>query len=381
MADKPQHDNEPGDKPGRDNRTGQSIALLIGCLAISVLLWVLWPRYGIGLVYQQVPAGLAESPAAGQADGKLPPKAEAAPGQQRQPRQQQQVQDQQQAEPPDMMARYGQTGDLFGGLNTFLTGVAGAAVLWAGFMQYHTMKKALADSEHEREHRVRQEFESFFFQLLHLSEATTAKLVYTSGRDEPRYGSRALDKYAYEIHCRVRDANPARPDETLDLLVRHFLMKAYDLRPSLFGPHFRLLKQTFDYVAASPLTPADKFRYADIARGQIGEGALLMLALYGLTCEGKGLAERIEEFRLLEHLHPRYRTLYEGALLLGYRKSAFVAEEVKTDHVPLLRDDHFSYLETERRLLKDEADRRHDARRAAPVRARRQRGTPARPRN
>src|SRR5450830_82217 len=368
MADKPTQENEPDDKQGHGNRTGQSIALLIGCLAISVLLWVLWPRYGIDLVYRQLPLVEAKAPLVAQAGGKAPPKADAAPGQQQAPLQTQAMQDQQQAEQaePDMMARYGQTGDLFGGLNTFLTGVAGAAVLWAGFMQYHTMKKALADSEHERKHRVRQEFESFFFQLLHLSEATTAKLVYTSGRDEPRYGSRALDKYAYEIHVAVKEAGLHEPAQVLEALVTGFLLGAYDRRPSLFGPHYRLIVQTFQYVARSALAQQDKERYADIARGQIGEGAVLMPALYGLTSEGRALRPLIEQFGLLEHLHRRYLRLYLPALSLGYEPRAFGRPASVQDTTAALHAGHFPALETKRWGAQHTADQAYEQKRRAP---------------
>lgn len=366
MADKPKQEHAPEDGSGHGKRTGQSIALLIGCLAISVLLWLLWPRYGIDLVYRQLPLVQPKAPLVAQTGGKVPAWADAAPGQQQAPVQPPPVQDQQQAEqaePPDMMARYGQTGDLFGGLNTFLTGVAGAAVLWAGFMQYHTMKKTLADSEHERKHRVRQEFESFFFQLLHLSEATTAKLVYTRAGEETRKGSRALDKHAYELHMAVKADNLADPADVLEALVTHFMIDAYDRRPSLFGPHYRLIVQTFEYVARSTLAREDKCRYADIARGQIGEGAVLMLALYGLTAEGQALHPLIEEFNLLEHLHRRYRHAYKEALSLAYRSTAFERTPNKAGTTPMHSPSRSVKLDIRRRVAQHVADDKYEAQR------------------
>lgn len=68
----------------------------------------------------------------------------------------------------------------------------------------------------------------------------------------------------------------------LGVLVSNFLTSVYDKRPSAFGPYFRLLYQTFKYIHESPLTAAEQIRYANIARGQISEGAVLLLALSGL---------------------------------------------------------------------------------------------------
>ncbi len=346
-------------------RTVGALLILAAGIGLVVGLWLAWPGHVIGWVYDKVQTNIdARTPPGGKQAVQSAAAATGDDGTEAgQPRH---AMDAKHAddkpEEPDMYARYGQTGDLFGGLNTLLAGIAGAAVLWAGYMQYHTMKKALADSEDERVHRYRQEFESFFFQLLKLSETTTSKLVYTHAGDDIRTGSRALDKHAYELHMAVKADELVEPADVLEALVTHFMTDVYDRRPSLFGPHYRLIVQTFEYVAQSALSRADRCRYADIARGQIGEGAVLMLALYGLTDEGRALHPLIEQFNLLEHLHRRYRHAYRAALSLAYQPCAFQRVAPGTA-APSASP--FLVLDIRRRVAQHWADKRYNAQREA----------------
>ncbi len=341
-------------------RTTGALLILAAGLALVVGLWLAWPGELIGWVYGKVQTNIqAATPPIAGADARPGAASGDTEGKDGTEKNQEKIPD------AELYARYGQTGDLFGGLNTLLAGIAGAAVLWAGYMQYHTMKKALADSEDERAHRYQQEFESFFFQLLQLSEATTSKLVYTRAGEETRKGSRALDKHAYEIHAAVKAVRLDDPAAVLEALVTHFMIDAYDRRPSLFGPHYRLIVQTFEYVARSTLTREDKCRYADIARGQIGEGAVLMLALYGLTAEGQALHPLIEEFNLLEHLHRRYRHAYKDALSLAYRSTAFERTPNKAGTTPMHSPSRSVKLDIRRRVAQRVADRKYETQRKA----------------
>jgi hypothetical protein len=148
----------------------------------------------------------------------------------------------------------------------------------------------------------------------------------------------------------------------LDALVRAFLTKAYDRQPSAFGPYYRILYQTFKHVADSTLSEAEQIRYANIARGQISEGAVLLLALNGLTYDGFQFVPLIERFGLLEHLHRRYRTTCERYLLLGYRPRAFLGSterkrpENSWHPTPLLPAAHFLHLEKARVESNEETD-------------------------
>jgi Putative phage abortive infection protein len=272
----------------------------------------------------------------------------------------------------------GQLGDSFGGLNALLTAVAGALVFWAGFMQHQLLKKTRETAEEERKHRELQQFESLFFQLLQLSAAVTERIegpkrqgaptVTIPGRGRQQLpgstGPRALNSYAQSIfRSFAPPANDGPPEmASLDALVRTFLTKAYDRQPSAFGPYYRILYQTFKHVADSNLGEAEQIRYANIARGQISEGAVLLLALNGLTYDGFKFVPLIEKFGLLEHLHRRYRATCERYLLMGYRPRAFLrsTERKRPENLwlptSLLPAAHFLHLEKDRVDSDEETD-------------------------
>lgn len=281
-----------------------------------------------------------------------------------------------QAEPTDRERSFterGQLGDSFGGLNALLTAIAGALVFWAGYMQQQLLKKTREVAQDEKVHRETQKFESLFFHLLQLSAQVTDRVEGPKRRGRPiavvpgqgnsheqlagATGHRALSAYAQLV---IRKCNPSRVEGTakmkdLENLVRAFLEHAYDRQPSAFGPYFRILYQTFKHIADSKLPEDEKIRYANIARGQISEGAVLLLALNGLTSEGYQFIPLIEKFGLLEHLHRRYRETCEPCLLLGYRPRAFMGstDRANSENVfssePLLQPTHFKHLEKFRR--------------------------------
>ena len=265
-------------------------------------------------------------------------------------------------------AEIGQTGDSFGGLNALLTGIAGAPVFWAGFMQYLTLvetreegKRAKLVELAEKKARQKQEFESLFFRMLDLTRDITERIetppmngaafavVPGEGmayRKVPgRKGTAALENFAWRVAGGWQ--KPEDNGLTFGRLVTRFKKKVYERAPSAMGPYFRLLYQTFKLIDESRLDAEDKITYSNIARGQISEGAVQLLALNGWGLYGRKFVPLIEKFGLLEHLHPDYRRAYEGALLTGYRKRAFLGSKERAqagnewDSEPLLPE---SYL-------------------------------------
>jgi hypothetical protein len=263
-------------------------------------------------------------------------------------------------------AEMGQTGDAFGGLNALLTAIAGALVAWAGFMQYQTLATARVVAEEERKHRKRQEFESLFFQLLDLSTRITEKIERSisavsseaiGGSSDTRVGARALDSYAHLIAREVTPpSNPSEDLSTNTLLLRYlvqsYFRSVYKKKPSTFGPYFRILFQMFKHISESDLPLKDQITFSNIARGQISDGAVLLLALNGVTPNGHKFAPLIEKFGLLEHLHGKHRRKYEPALRLAYRPRAFMGstERAKPENAwipdPLLSKEHFADIQT-----------------------------------
>jgi hypothetical protein len=250
----------------------------------------------------------------------------------------------------------GQTGDSFGALNALLTAVAGAFVFWAGYMQYRSLKLAKAEAVREREARTLQQFESLFFQMLGLSRELTdrierivTKTVHRPFFKEPdapildRKGAAALDSYAALLASFEPDRESN--EETLRRLVDRYHRFVYGRSPSAFGPYFRLLFQTFKFIDEAAIGEEEKVRYSNIARGQISEGAVLLLAANGLGLFGHRFVPLIEKFGLLEHLHSEYREKFDAALRLGYRQRAFVGSAERSnlpiESAPLLPEGHF----------------------------------------
>ena len=225
-------------------------------------------------------------------------------------------------------AELGQTGDSFGSLNGLLTAIAGALVAWAGFMQHRSLIESRAEVEKQFARGRRQEFEALFFQLLQLSTQASEKITRSraGGRDLTVTGSRALDQYAREVFFKVSTVRDGKKnDEILKMLLKSFFIDVFDRQPSSFGPYFRLLYQTVNHVSNSELAPEDQEYFVNIVRGQLSEGSVLLLALYGLTNEGRDFLPLIERFGLLEDLHRRYRKLYQDVLRIGFRSKAFLS--------------------------------------------------------
>ncbi len=348
---------------------GHLLVLLLG-LALACSLWVYWLDNGIYWAHEKVVTKLPVTPPVATAPALIqiapqPIRAASTPG----------------ASPAiernNFFAELGQTGDSFGGLNTLFTAIAGALVAWAGYMQHLTLKQARAGAEEDRLSRQQQEFESLFFRLLELCEKAADRIEGPPRKGEyqasvpgqspiherlpGRPGPRGLDSFA-----RLIFDNDTRTQETVDMtalkvLVGIYLTKVYHKRPSALGPYFRLLYQTFKHVAESKLPDDVKVRYANIARGQISDGAVLLLALNGLTSRGYKFVPLIEQFGLLEHLHRTYSGRYQGLLRLGYRNRAFMGSEERKkpgrefNPKPMLGGGEFDALE-ESSLAEADAD-------------------------
>ncbi|MEO7548907.1 MAG: putative phage abortive infection protein, partial [Ramlibacter sp.] len=132
-----------------------------------------------------------------------------------------------------------------------------------------------------------------------------------------------LDSHARKIFDTVpASAYQGTTEQLLEHLMKSFF-KTTGVRPSMFGRYFRVLRELFSHIASSSVPSALQERYANIARSQISDGAVLLVAAYGLTPEGHSFAPLIERFGLLQHMHRRYRELLGPAIALAYRPTAF----------------------------------------------------------
>lgn len=284
-------------------------ALVLGfSIAAAASLWWFWVTRGIGLTFDLVVGAAARAASAPVPTGPAP---------------------------SDAIAQIGQSGDAFGGGNALFAALAGALVFWAGYLQAKALKEARVAYAH-------QQFESTFFELLKLTRELQERFKTTSGfRIDglssvavERVGPEALDSFAASIWHTFRAQTQPAPtyEDMARALVREFATSTYGSNPSAFGPYFRSLYQTFKHVAESQLNDDDKKRFANIARGQISEGAVFLLALNGLTDLGFNFIKYIEEFGLLEHMHRKYLATYRPALLVGYHERAFLGSTDRRAH-------------------------------------------------
>lgn len=330
------------------------LVLLVGILA-AVLLWIWWLFDGMDRAHKVVLARAAPATTVTQPVSTNTDASAGAPMKE---------------ERSTMFTELGQTGDSFGSLNALLTAVAGALVFWAGFMQHQTLKQAREEAQKERANRQIQEFESLFFRLLELTSTAIERIEGPKRKDAssnllPRHkGTRALDSLARSLFDSVGSHRGDQTDfhQLLAALVEGYLTKVYDRQPSAFGPYFRLLYQTFKHIAESGLSESQQIRYANIARGQISEGTVLLLAVNGLTPTGHKFIPLIEKFGLLEHLHRRYRAEYQDALGIGYRPRAFLGSKDRATpgnewhDAPLLPEHYFKNLEARREEADNEVE-------------------------
>ncbi|MGA0610655.1 putative phage abortive infection protein [Caldimonas sp. KR1-144] len=242
------------------------------------------------------------------------------------------------------LAGLGQVGDLFGGINAVFAASALVGVFWAGMLQRATLletKRALQAEQRElreeRQFRTRQQWEATFFQLLTLVRDVAAGVTTKVGADE-RVGFRALNSMAHTLMDRALVKKDPTPEEALEMGLSWYVKQTYRNHPSALGVYFRTLYHLFKQIEAAPdevLPEVEKVRFATIARAQISDGAVLLLAFGGLTKSGAGFQALIEKYGLLEHMLDRYQAAWKEGLLLVYQPHAFLgsSERARTAKV------------------------------------------------
>lgn len=204
----------------------------------------------------------------------------------------------------------GLAGDSFGGLNAFMTSVAGALVLWAGLLQQNALQHAKDQAKAEREHREVTRFEDHFFQLLaHFSSVVgqiERKLDAKHGG--PKRGSAALNSFAATVYATNLPSTYDSSDylDGLKMLVER-ACTVYEQRPSMLGPFFRMVIEIFSHIDefGDASDEAERRKLANVARVQISDGAWLLIALFALTPDGYRLMPLIEKYGLLRFMHAR----------------------------------------------------------------------------
>ena len=287
---------------------------VFGAIALVLGIWIAWVLFGVGYVHDRVLKDRVVVTGASQRTSK-------------------ELEEERQRHFQEL----GQVGDLFGGVNALFSAITLVGVFAAAILQHRSLREA-------REALNHQQFESLFFRLLEFTGGAIEHIRYVGDEDEA-VGARALDTIAtVNFGKKFFDQNKAQSDRRLlKLMVYRYAKRIYDQRPSTLGPYLRLLYQTFSLVSDANLNGGKKRRFGNIARGQISEGAVLLLALNGLTERGKKFFPLIEEFGLLEHLHPRHSERYARALQQAYRGHAFVGSKERVLLGGLQEANHYQW--------------------------------------
>jgi len=217
------------------------------------------------------------------------------------------------------MAVLGQTGDLFGGINSLFAAFAFAGVALAAFYQYETWKLQVEETQMARAEHIQQSFEPLFFKLLERFESVNEQ------------ARRAFDRnWEYVVNQGYRayrstgaENDPLGSEPRREVLAA--FVEVYEEAHSTFGPYFRSLYQIFKFISNSKLTQDQKILYANIARSNLSEVEVTMLGFNCLTGLGKDFVRYIEAYGLLKHLKHRdaseiFRSYYSPAAFLSSRR-------------------------------------------------------------
>lgn len=201
------------------------------------------------------------------------------------------------------LTRYGQFGDLFGGVNALFAAIAAALVAWAGWHQWKQSERQKEQLETAAKEARQRTFEQTFFEQMRLFRE-----IYLSMSFGRAKGAKAVAHAA--LICRqILDGDEkiwGRP--RFDILTERQISDAYDNNiyeqyEAEFGPYFRCLYHIFKTIDQNgPEDPKDKVYYANFARAQLSSDAVTLLAINGIHERGNDFKVLIERYGLLKHI-------------------------------------------------------------------------------
>jgi hypothetical protein len=253
---------------------------------------------------------------------------------------------------PSQLAELGQSGDAFGGANALFSAIAGALLIWAGWLQ----RKSLIEA---RNVNTRQTFETTFFELLTLTRELESRFKReirrsstTPTRSAPLNrrtkiarsalqlthnmqvlpelrGNDALSAWAAALmECVHANRAEVKEEDLMRLVTTYFHDQIYVHNSGSFGPYFRTLYQTFKLIDQTEMQFTDKTRYAKIARGMISEDAVLLLAANAAAPVGTRFKIYLRKYGLLEHMNPTYKKQLGRSLLKYIGAKSFLRHDV-----------------------------------------------------
>jgi hypothetical protein len=209
----------------------------------------------------------------------------------------------------DALNRAGNWGDSFGGFNALVSALAFAAVLATLWIQGTALRQQQIDQHQQR-------FESSFFELLRLMREArrevrfgfSTEFVHAGAPTRKRSstvetGPTAIMRAVIELAYWVKQGGAMGAKATKESLAEIYLRRVHRRYESTFGPYFRLIYTILYRIKAdSVLSAEDKYRYANLLRGQLTSYEISLIAINGLAPIAKDLSALLTEFRVLKYL-------------------------------------------------------------------------------
>lgn len=204
------------------------------------------------------------------------------------------------------MTTLGQTGDMFGALNTLFTGLTFAGLVFTIYLQRIEINNSKAESKVNQSLRQRQLFEGTFFELNKLLNETILmiKIRITDDKNhcdkahtiEEVTGRRAIKV----LSKRLSDSMVQTCGASLETEINNRYLEIYKILESEISAYFRITYRIFRLIDAAEID--NKMLYAKTIRAQLSNGELIFIFYNCLSDEGKKMKEYIIKYHLLKHL-------------------------------------------------------------------------------
>lgn len=239
------------------------------------------------------------------------------------------------------LAKGGQFGDWFGGLNALFTALALGVVVWTNQLQRHEAREQERLFLLQQKEIKRQSFEASLFQMIalcrelhgglqdksiYLGETIVRKVGQEFGTEDLATGADAMQRYANRCKKILESMASSETTATLSGLEQRIAIgMAYEVGPysshsRYLGPYFRALYHLFKLIERqSFLDELERRQYANLARAHLSDDDLVVLAANLCSKSGAGMLPIAEKYGLLKHLpeSPVQLTLLRKALPAG----------------------------------------------------------------
>lgn len=198
----------------------------------------------------------------------------------------------------------GQFGDSFGALNALLTALTFGGLAFSIYLQVEEAKKRHAEDTARKARDAEERVDSHFFQLTtSLRSMVQATQIYDTGVYPIKASTGRAAFETMFIHV-IRERDMFGMYDSLAKTTAAYV-KIYDVHQAHLGPYFRLLYRICRYVDQAPITEGQKLMYMKIARAELSNPELSLMALGVFTPLGRNFKDLIDKYALLKHLSRR----------------------------------------------------------------------------